>query len=83
MVAMKTNGGDEAVFQFLNRARDLYRSNLRENAAVDQLASLFAECIIAEALPVNIQTSTNSISGPSVNSDVRETSILAEIGRMQ
>ncbi|KAI9111103.1 hypothetical protein K1719_017978 [Acacia pycnantha] len=50
---------------------------------VDQPASLFAECVIAEALPVNIQTSTNSISGPSVNSDVRETSILAEIGRMQ
>ncbi|KAK4274667.1 hypothetical protein QN277_017858 [Acacia crassicarpa] len=83
VVAMKTNGGDEAVFQFLNRARELYRSKLRENAAVDQLASLFAECAIAEALPVNFQTSANSISCPSINPDVRETSILAETGRMQ
>lgn len=49
---MKTRGGDEAVFQSLHRAREVYRSRLQENAAVDQLASLFAECAIAEAQPV-------------------------------
>ncbi|XP_028773121.1 uncharacterized protein LOC114730242 [Neltuma alba] len=83
VVAMKTKGGDEAVFQFLDRARELYRSKLRDNAVVDQLASLFAECAIAEALPVNIETSANNISGPSIIPDVHETSILAETGRTQ
>ncbi|XP_054819610.1 uncharacterized protein LOC129318718 [Prosopis cineraria] len=83
VLAMKTKGGDEAVFQFLHRARELYRSKLRENAAIDQLASLFAECAIAGALPINIGTSANSISPPSISPDVHEASILAETGRMQ
>lgn len=83
VVAMKTKGGDQAVFQFLNRARELYRSKLQGNAAVDQLASLFAECAIAEVLPVNIEMPANGFSGPSIIPDVHETSILAETGRMQ
>ncbi|KAF7817475.1 uncharacterized protein G2W53_031444 [Senna tora] len=80
LVAMKTKGGDEAVFQSLHRARERYRSRLQENAAVDQLASLFAECAIAEALP---ETTTNNIVGSSITPRTHETCILAESGRMQ
>lgn len=85
VVAMKSRGGDEAVFQSLHRARELYRNRLQENAAVDQLASLFAECAIAEAQPVMIEPPANSnISSPlSATPDVHGTSILAESGRMQ
>ncbi|KAL4307905.1 hypothetical protein HN51_042335 [Arachis hypogaea] len=88
IVAMKSKGGDEAVFQSLHRAREVYRSRLQDNAAVDQLASLFAECAIAEAQPVIIEPSaTNtlvpSIASPSISSDAHGTSILAETGRMQ
>ncbi|KAK7321674.1 hypothetical protein VNO77_32535 [Canavalia gladiata] len=83
VVAMKTRGGDEAVFQSLHRARELYRSRLQENAAVDQLASLFAECAIAEAQPVVIEPPANNITSPSVTPDAHGTSILAESGRMQ
>ncbi|XP_020234157.1 uncharacterized protein LOC109814199 [Cajanus cajan] len=85
VVAMKSRGGDEAVFQSLHRARELYRNRLQENAAVDQLASLFAECAIAEAQPVMIEPPANSnISSPlSTTPDAHGTSILAESGRMQ
>lgn len=82
---MKTRGGDEAVFQSLHRAREVYRSRLQENAAVDQLASLFAECAIAEAQPVVIEPPANNITNPSITPepDAHGTSILAESGRMQ
>ncbi|KAJ7958192.1 2-methoxy-6-polyprenyl-1,4-benzoquinol methylase [Quillaja saponaria] len=83
VVAMKTEGGDEAVFQFLHRARELYKSRLQENAAVDQLASLFTECAIAEAQPIKTESSANNVTGPSVVPDAHGTSILAETGRMQ
>lgn len=85
VVAMKNKGGDEAVFQTLHRARELYRSKLQQNAAVDQLASLFAECAIAEVQPVmNEPSATNNIIGnPSATLDAQGTSILAESGRMQ
>ena len=83
VVATKTKGGDEAVFQSLHRARELYRIRLQENAAVDQLASLFAECAIAEAQPVKNDSAANNIAGPSVSSDALGTSILEETGRMQ
>lgn len=80
---MKSNGGDEAVFQSLHRARELYRSRLQANSAVDQLASLFAECAIAEAQPVINEPSANNIASPSITPDAHGTSILAETGRMQ
>lgn len=84
VVAMKSKGGDEAVFQSLHRARELYRSRLQANSAVDQLASLFAECAIAEAQPVVInEPSANNIASPSITPDAHGTSILAETGRMQ
>ena len=80
---MKNRGGDEAVFQSLNRARELYRGRLQQNAAVDQLASLFAECAIAEAQPDMMEPSANTITGQPATPDVHGSSILAESGRMQ
>nr|XP_034897755.1 uncharacterized protein LOC118036164 isoform X2 [Populus alba] len=55
VMAMRTKGGDQAVFQSLHRARELYLNRLQENTAVDQLASLFAECAIAEAQPLQAE----------------------------
>ncbi|XP_038896970.1 uncharacterized protein LOC120085161 [Benincasa hispida] len=84
VMAMRTQGGDAAVFQSLHRARELYRTRLQETADVDQLASLFAECAIAEAQPLNPEPteSNNNISSSSVV-DGHGNSILAETGRMQ
>ncbi|KAJ6320936.1 hypothetical protein OIU78_016181 [Salix suchowensis] len=55
VMAMRTKGGDQAVFHSLNRARELYLKRLQENTAVNQLASLFAECAIAEAQPLQAE----------------------------
>ncbi|KAE8037366.1 hypothetical protein FH972_009959 [Carpinus fangiana] len=83
VVAMRREGGDEAVLQSLNRARELYRSRLQENAAADQLASLFAECAIAEAQPLKTEPSPSNEGSSSISLDAQGTSILAESGRMQ
>lgn len=84
VMAARTRGGDEAVVQSLQRARELYRSRLQESTAVDQLASLFAECAIAEAQPSRPESSSaDNVSGSSVGPDAHGTSILAETGRMQ
>ncbi|PIN26144.1 hypothetical protein CDL12_01099 [Handroanthus impetiginosus] len=52
VMAMKIQGGDEAVAQVLNRARELYRNKTQALSMVDELASLFAECAIAKAMPM-------------------------------
>ncbi|KAI4339833.1 hypothetical protein MLD38_024732 [Melastoma candidum] len=83
VMATRTQGGDEAVFHFLNRARELYRSRLLASSAVDELASLFAECAIAEAQPLKVELSICSASGQSIEVDTRGPSILQESGRMQ
>lgn len=83
VVAVKNKGGDEAVFQSLNRAREQYRSRLQQNAAADQLASLFAECAIAEVQPAMVEPSATNITNPSITTDANGTSILAESGRTQ
>lgn len=85
VMAMRTKGGDQAVFQSLHRARELYLNRLQENTAVDHLASLFAECAIAEAQPfLAEQTPLNvGASSRSAESDVHVHSILAETGRTQ
>lgn len=82
VMAMKSDGGDEAVFDTLHRARELYRNRLRANVAVDELASLFAECAIAEA---NSEPSPFDTGGPSVplTPDAHGSSILAKTGRQQ
>lgn len=82
VMAMRTQGGDAAVFQSLHRARELYRTRLQETADVDQLASLFAECAIAEAQPLNPEPAGSNISGSAVV-EAHGNSILAETGRMQ
>uniref|UniRef100_A0A803NEA0 Uncharacterized protein n=1 Tax=Chenopodium quinoa TaxID=63459 RepID=A0A803NEA0_CHEQI len=41
VMAMRTKGGEEAVFYILQRARELYRSKLQTSAEADQLASLY------------------------------------------
>ncbi|XVF36323.1 hypothetical protein REPUB_Repub19eG0048300 [Reevesia pubescens] len=83
VMAMRTRGGDEAVFQSLYRAHEVYRTRMQENTAVDQLASLFAECVIAEAEPSKAEPLPCNPNGPSVASDAHGTSILAETGEMQ
>uniref|UniRef100_A0A2P2JUG5 C2HC zinc finger plants domain-containing protein n=1 Tax=Rhizophora mucronata TaxID=61149 RepID=A0A2P2JUG5_RHIMU len=83
VMAMRTQGGDEAVFQSLHCARELYRNRLQANIAVDQLASLFAECAIAEAQPLTSDPTPATIDSSSVVTDINGRSILAETGRMQ
>lgn len=83
VMAMRTRGGDEAIFESLHRARELYRNRLQANAAADQLACLFAECAIAEVEPCNAEPSPHDVVSPSIAPDSNETSILAETGRRQ
>ncbi|KAJ6849839.1 uncharacterized protein M6B38_267105 [Iris pallida] len=90
MAALKSQGGEQAVFQTLQRARELYRNKLQANAAADELASLFAECAIAEAQPVvphQPQLLQPHAPGagmpPAVLNDVNDASILAMSGRKQ
>lgn len=83
VMAMRTRGGDEAVFHSLHRARELYKSRLQENVAVDQLASLFAECVIAEAQPLGTEQPQDNAGDLWVMPDAHGSSILAETGRMQ
>ncbi|KAI6689054.1 hypothetical protein NL676_025882 [Syzygium grande] len=59
VMATRAKGGDQAVIEFLQRARELYRSKLQSTSAVEQLASLFAECAIAEAQPLGGQPSNS------------------------
>ncbi|KAK6160660.1 hypothetical protein DH2020_004041 [Rehmannia glutinosa] len=80
VMAMKIQGGDEAVSQALNRAQELYRNKVRASAAADELASLFAECAIAEAIP---GLSQHKINDRPTEPDPQGTSILAETGRKQ
>lgn len=88
VIAMRTEGGDAAVFQALHRAREQYRNKIQANAAADQLASLFAECAIAEAQPAKADQSADSAlsmnTEPSVATDSHQgISILEETGRQQ
>uniref|UniRef100_A0A6N2MKV3 C2HC zinc finger plants domain-containing protein n=1 Tax=Salix viminalis TaxID=40686 RepID=A0A6N2MKV3_SALVM len=85
VMAMRTKGGDQAVFQSLHRARELYLNRLQESTAADQLASLFAECAIAEAQPLQDEQTPLNVGdqSPSAVPDVNVNSILAETGRAQ
>ncbi|KAL5705628.1 hypothetical protein ACHQM5_023908 [Ranunculus cassubicifolius] len=85
VMAMKSDGGDEAVLQTLHRAREVYRNRLQASSAADELASLFAECAIAEADPIKSEPSPFDTGGPSVTMtpDAHGTSILAKSGRQQ
>lgn len=87
VMAMKTKGGEEAVLYILQRARELYRSKLQASSEADELASLFAECVIAEAQPPGSEASSLATQ-PSIPVSEMETescgaSILEETGRKQ
>ncbi|KAK4745673.1 hypothetical protein SAY87_011985 [Trapa incisa] len=84
VLATRAKGGDEAVFQVLQRTRELYRTKIQSSNAVDELASLFAECAIAEAQPLNTEPlMETAVGGPSTNPDAHKDSILAKTGRVQ
>ncbi|KAL5098090.1 hypothetical protein RYX36_002417 [Vicia faba] len=88
VVAVKNRGGDKDVFQSLSHAREVYKSRLQQNTATDQLASLFAECAIAEVQPALSEpttepSATTITNPPSVTTDASRISIQAESGRMQ
>lgn len=75
------------MFETLHRARELYRNQLQADAAADELASLFAECAIAEARgPVRSSGNPPLVPlhvGPSIPLDSEGRSILAMSGRQQ
>lgn len=84
---MRTKGGEEAVIQSLHRARELYINRLQQSTAVDQLASIFAECAIAE---VQVQPLNDQPQQPqplqcnaSTITPLDGSSILSETGRSQ
>ncbi|KAJ4900848.1 Uncharacterized protein Rs2_14799 [Raphanus sativus] len=85
VMAMRTQGGDEAVLQILNRTRELYKRRIQETASVDQLASIFAECAITEAQPLGHEPASRDLFGTreGVTADARGISILEKTGRSQ
>ncbi|CAH8361671.1 unnamed protein product [Eruca vesicaria subsp. sativa] len=84
VMAMRTQGGDEAVLHILNRTRELYKRRIQETASIDQLASLFAECAITEAQPLETTSSTDLFGTKErVTADAHGTSILEKNGRSQ
>uniref|UniRef100_A0A804HW82 C2HC zinc finger plants domain-containing protein n=2 Tax=Musa acuminata subsp. malaccensis TaxID=214687 RepID=A0A804HW82_MUSAM len=82
---MRSGGGEQAVLETLQRARELYRNRLQANTSVDELASLFAECAIAEAQPMvaNNLSPPHTASPTPILLDSDETSILSMTGRKQ
>ncbi|KAK8916732.1 hypothetical protein KSP39_PZI022250 [Platanthera zijinensis] len=87
VMAMRSEGGEQAVLSTLNRAQELYINRLQANSAVDDLSSLFAECALAEARPLNPVATPPPEQPEAVNpvslAGVSEESILAKSGRMQ
>ncbi|MQM12742.1 hypothetical protein Taro_045660 [Colocasia esculenta] len=84
VMAVKTEGGEHAVVQVLHRARELYRSKVQANAAAEELASLFAQCAIAEANPSGAEPLVVPATGDTTMlPGIDENSILAESGRKQ
>ncbi|KAL3617908.1 hypothetical protein CASFOL_038229 [Castilleja foliolosa] len=84
VMAMKMQGGDEAVSQALIRAREMYINKVQASSAANELASLFAECAIAEAIPLQPGLSTqHKIYDHPIEPDPQGKSILAETGRKQ
>ncbi|XP_010445932.1 PREDICTED: uncharacterized protein LOC104728675 [Camelina sativa] len=81
VMAMRTQGGDEAVLQILNRTRELYKRRIQETASMDQLASIFAECAITEAQPLGHEPTSKHLLGTkeTVAADAHGISILEKI----
>ncbi|XP_051139986.1 uncharacterized protein LOC127257559 [Andrographis paniculata] len=83
IMAMQMQGGDESVVRRLSSAGENYRIRAQECAAADELASLFAECAIAEVNPQQPgflqQKKDQNLALPDPDGN----SILAETGRTQ
>ncbi|KAF8095590.1 hypothetical protein N665_0329s0011 [Sinapis alba] len=79
VMAMRTQGGDEAVLHILNRTRELYKRRIQETVSIDQLASIFAECAITEA---GHEPTSFGIK-ERVTADAHGISILEQSGRAQ
>lgn len=82
-MVLKIRGGDAAVAEGLKRAKELFSRKNQANAAANELASLFAECAIAEATPSQGGIPQQETSGEPIVPDPQERSILAETGRKQ
>ncbi|CAN6277612.1 unnamed protein product [Urochloa humidicola] len=83
LLAIRSQGGEQALLQTMNRARELYAQRLQASPSVDELASLLAQCAIAEAQSTNANPPQGPGSDPvdMLNSD--EACILAVSGRKQ
>ncbi|PUZ74145.1 hypothetical protein GQ55_1G042100 [Panicum hallii var. hallii] len=83
LLAIRSQGGEQALIQTMNRARELYAQRLQASPSVDELASLLAQCAIAEAQSTNANPPQGPGSDPvdMLNSD--ETCILSVSGRKQ
>ncbi|KAL5207533.1 hypothetical protein ABZP36_031968 [Zizania latifolia] len=81
LLAIRSQGGEQALMQTLNRARELYRQRSQPNPSVDDLASLLAQCAIAEAQSTGTAQAPGSDPVTMLDSD--EACILAESGRKQ
>lgn len=80
---MRARGGEGAVHQLLHRARELYSNRVQASAAADELASLLAECAIAEGMPPKSEPCEHNMGNESVELEKSGTSILSETGRKQ
>ncbi|CAL4889840.1 unnamed protein product [Urochloa decumbens] len=81
LLAIRSQGGEQALLQTMNRARELYAQRLQASPSVDELASLLAQCAIAEAQSTNPPQGPGSDPVDMLNSD--EACILAVSGRKQ
>ncbi|KAL5211536.1 hypothetical protein ABZP36_022383 [Zizania latifolia] len=81
LLAIRSQGGERALMQTLNRARELYRQRSQPSPSVDDLASLLAQCAIAEAQSTDNPQAPGSDPVTMLDSD--EVCILAESGRKQ
>ncbi|CAM0946740.1 unnamed protein product [Alopecurus aequalis] len=84
LMAIRSQGGDQALIQTLNRARELYRQRSQPTPNVDELASFLARCAIAESQSPNPNPQPQAPgSDPVMMLDSDESCILATCGRKQ
>lgn len=83
LLAIRSQGGEQALIHTLNRARELYNQRSQVAPSVDELASLLAQCAIAEAQSTNANPPQGPGSDPVMMLDSDEACILAESGRKQ
>uniref|UniRef100_A0A0D9VCE9 C2HC zinc finger plants domain-containing protein n=1 Tax=Leersia perrieri TaxID=77586 RepID=A0A0D9VCE9_9ORYZ len=84
LLAIRSQGGELALMQTLNRARELYRQRSQPSSpSVDDLASLLAQCAIAESQSTNTNPQHAPGSDPVMMLDSDEACILSESGRKQ